>query len=64
MKEIIIEVDENGEIQLTATGFKGKSCIVESQFIKDMLGEEISKKLTSAYYEKDGVKITEHLKTR
>jgi stress-induced morphogen len=37
-------------IPLEARGFSGKSCIKESQFLKDLLGKEISQQLTPAYY--------------
>ena len=42
MKEIIIDVSNEGEIQIETRGFKGKSCIKESQFMKDLLGKEIT----------------------
>ncbi len=50
MKEIIVEVLDNGEIKIETRGFEGKACIAESQFIKDLLGKEISKQLTPAYF--------------
>ena len=50
MKEIIIEVSNDGEIKIETRGFSGKSCIQESQFLKDLLGKEISQQLTPAYY--------------
>jgi stress-induced morphogen len=49
-KKIRIEVDENGEIKIETLGFKGKSCLKESKWIKDLLGSEISSQLTPAYF--------------
>jgi len=50
VKEIIIEVSNDGEIKIETRGFSGKSCIQESQFLKDLLGKEISQQLTPSYY--------------
>ena len=50
MKEIIIDISNDGEISIETKGFKGKACIEESQFLKDLLGKETSKRLTPAYY--------------
>ncbi len=50
MKEIIIDVSDTGEISIETKGFKGKSCLLESQFIKDLLGQEKAKQLTPAYF--------------
>ncbi len=51
MKEIIIDVSESGDISIETRGFTGKSCLKESQFIKDLLGRELSQQLTPAYYQ-------------
>ena len=60
MKEIIIDVINDGEVKIETRGFTGKSCIQESQFLKDLLGKEISQQLIPAYYvtgkEKETVK--------
>lgn len=58
MKEIIIEVDEKGEIIIETKGFKGKSCIEESQFIKDLIGEgqPALRQLKATYYQKEDQK--------
>lgn len=57
-KYTIVKIDEQGEIKLETKGFKGRSCKEESQFIKDILGKEISSQLTPAYFlneKKEGV---------
>ena len=53
MKEIIIEISDDGEISIETKGFKGKTCIEEAKFLKDVLGTELSRKLTPAYYEQE-----------
>lgn len=62
-KRIIVEVDENGEIKIETVGFQGKGCIEESQWVKDLIGKEISQQLTPAYFTKttDKEKRTKHL---
>jgi len=52
MKEIVIDIAEDGEISLETKGFTGKGCVEESQFLKNILGKEIFKRLTPAYYGK------------
>lgn len=52
-KKIVVIVDENGEIELETIGFKGKGCIAESKWIKDLLGEEKSRQLTPTYFMKE-----------
>ena len=51
MKQIVIEITEEGEVRLETRGFSGKSCVEESQFIKDLIGEEIQRQLIPAYYQ-------------
>jgi stress-induced morphogen len=62
VKEIIIDVTEEGEVKIETRGFTGKACIKESQFLKDLLGKEISQQLTPAYYTINGKeKVKKHL---
>lgn len=61
MKEIIIDVSNEGEVQIETRGFEGKSCIKESQFIKDLLGRETAQSLTPTYWQKDHTEIKKHL---
>jgi hypothetical protein len=62
MKEIIINIDTDGEISIETRGFKGKACIEESQFVKDLIGQELLTQLTPAYYSTHTVKIKKYLK--
>jgi hypothetical protein len=59
MKKIIVEVYSDGEVKIETQGFTGKSCIKESEFLKELLGTETFKQLTPAYYQREteGVKI-------
>ncbi len=61
MKQIIIDVMDSGEIKIETKGFQGKSCIEESQFLKDLLGEETVRNLVPAYYTRKKIMIRKHL---
>jgi hypothetical protein len=61
MKQIIIEVSEDGEIKIETRGFVGKACLEESQFIKDLLGKEIAQQLTPAFYQTGKTVVKKHL---
>lgn len=61
MKEIVIDVSEDGEVRIETRGFSGKSCITESQFIKDVLGKETETRLTPTYWQKTNQTIKKYL---
>ena len=61
MKEIVIDVSDDGQVQVETKGFTGKSCIEESRFIKEVLGSETARQLTPAYWQKSQVKIKKYL---
>jgi len=61
MKEIVIDISHDGEIKIETRGFKGKRCITESQFIKDVLGSEIARQLTPTFWQEDQVQIKKYL---
>ena len=61
MKHIIIDVMDDGEIKIETKGFQGKSCIEESQFLKDLLGEETIRNLVPAFYTRKKTMIRKHL---
>jgi hypothetical protein len=61
MKEIIIEVSDDGEVRIETRGFKGKSCLAESKFLKDVLGKETSLQLTPAYYQEEKETVKKYL---
>jgi hypothetical protein len=61
VKEIIIDVSQEGEVKIETRGFSGKSCVTEAQYIKVVLGKETARQLTPAYYQKEPVRIKKHL---
>ena len=50
MKEIAIDISDEGEVRIETKGFKGKACLLETQFLKDLLGKQTFQQLTPAYY--------------
>jgi hypothetical protein len=57
MKEIVIEISQDGDLKLETRGFSGKTCIEESQFVKDLLGNEITRQLTPAFYKQNNKEV-------
>ena len=51
-KELEITISPDGEVQVTVKCIKGQSCVDETKFLEDALGNTIeSRELTSEYYE-------------
>ena len=61
MKEIILDISNEGEIKIETKGFKGKNCISESQFLKDLLGAETERSLTPTYWQEEENLIKKYL---
>ena len=61
MKEIVIHVSDDGQIQIETKGFTGKNCIEESRFIKEVLGSETACQPTPTYWQKNQIKIKKYL---
>ena len=61
MKEIIVDVSKEGEIKIETRGFKGKSCLREAQFLKDLLGKETACELTPAYWQEQKTPVKKYL---
>ena len=61
MKEIVIDISNDGEVRIETKGFKGKACLEESQFLKNLLGKETYKQLTPAYYNHNKKKVKKYL---
>jgi len=61
MKEILIDITDDGEIKIETRGFRGKACIEESQFLKTLLGSEVFRQLTPAYYNRGKTEVKKHL---
>ena len=61
MKEIIVDILDDGEIKIETKGFKGKACLTEAKFLKEFLGKETSQSLTPAYYEDQEITVKKYL---
>lgn len=61
MKEIIVDISNDGEIKIETKGFEGKSCIAESEFLKNLLGRETKQQLTPAYFYTNKSKTKKYL---
>ena len=61
MKEIVIDISNEGEIRIETRGFKGKTCITEAKFLKDLLGKETAKTLTPTYWQEEKTTVKKHL---
>jgi hypothetical protein len=61
MKQIIIDVSDDGEIKIETRGYIGKSCVEETAVIKNILGNEITRQLTPAYYAQGKETVKKHL---
>ena len=55
-KKIIVEINNNGEVRIETQGYKGPICLEESEFLKDILGEETLCKLTPQFYQENKTK--------
>jgi hypothetical protein len=61
MKEIIVDISDDGEVRIETKGFKGKACVKEAQFLKELLGKETFQQLTPAYYVNEKQKTKKYL---
>lgn len=61
MKEIVVEIKDDGEIQIETKGFKGKDCVMETEFLKKVLGKETSRSLTPAYWQENHAHTKKYL---
>ncbi len=51
-KELEITIGPDGEVQVLVKCIKGQSCVEETKFLEEALGNTIeSRELTSEYYE-------------
>ena len=61
MKEIVVDVSDDGEIRIETKGFMGKSCVTEAKFLKEFLGKETARALTPTYWQKGHARIKKYL---
>jgi len=60
-KEIIIDIDENGEISMEAMGYQGKGCHEDiSKFLKALGNRKSTKKKPEYYQKRVGVNRIKH----
>jgi len=60
-KQIVVDIDDSGEVRIETKGFKGSVCLEESKFLKDLLGQEISQYLTPMFYQKGTVSKKQYI---
>jgi hypothetical protein len=61
-KTIQVDIlDATGEVKIETKGYEGKSCTEESEWVKQILGEEQSRQLTSCYFMKGKEKVKKHI---
>ena len=61
MKKIILDIDDTGEVRIETTGFKGPVCLEESQFLKELLGQETKRCLTPLFYQRGETLVKKHI---
>lgn len=50
MEQIIIDIDDEGAVEVKTKGFQGKGCVKASEFIENALGNITSTKRTGEFY--------------
>ena len=61
MKEIVVDVSTDGEIRIETKGFKGKACVTEAKFLKELLGKETARSLTPTYWQHGQARVKKYL---
>jgi len=61
MKQIIVEIDRNGEIKIITKGYSGLVCLEETKMLKDLLGKEIARELAAVACVHEGEEAKQHL---
>ncbi len=61
MKEIIVDISDDGEVRIETKGFRGKACLAESNFLKELIGKETFQSLTPAFYTNQKQKVKKYL---
>jgi hypothetical protein len=50
-REIEIEIDRDGKVNIKVKGVPGAECLEFSQFLEEALGDTLEQELTSEYYQ-------------
>ena len=61
MKQIVVDILDDGEVRIETKGFSGPVCLAESQFLKDLLGTETARSLAASFYQRHGVPMKRHI---
>ena len=61
MKQIIVDIDKDGEIKIVTKGFTGLVCLEETQFLKDLLGKEVERELAATACVHEGEEAKQHI---
>lgn len=63
--ELEIVISKTGKVTLTVSGAKGRRCLEYADLVKEIVGHEEQRQLTSEYYAPDGqVRIDTHVQNR
>jgi len=50
-REMEIEIDRDGKVNIKVKGVQGADCLEFSQFLEEALGETLEREITSEYYQ-------------
>jgi hypothetical protein len=50
-REIQIDIDRDGKVNIKVKGVQGADCLEFSQFLEEALGETVEQEVTSEYYQ-------------
>jgi len=50
-REMEIEIDRDGKVNIKVKGVQGADCLEFSQFLEEALGETLEQEITSEYYQ-------------
>lgn len=62
MKEMIVDIDKDGNIVIEVNGIKGSDCIKETKDLEDKLGEVTKRDKKPEFYAKIKGKTTQKVK--
>ena len=57
MRRIILEIDQDGEVNVEAQGYVGKSCMKDTEWLEKLLGKVTKRTFKKEYHEYEVVKI-------
>jgi hypothetical protein len=60
-RRITVTVAPDGSVEIETTGYRGKVCMEEAQFLKDLLGREVAVQLCPTYYQRGQETVKKHV---